>query len=294
MSWVFLTNSHAWKLKKPVRFDHLDFSTPEARRRDCEEEIRLNRRLARDVYQAVVPLTLGQGSALQLGKLGIPVDWLVRMRRLPADRMLDQAIPDRSVSAEDLRKLGTVLAKFYSKAAPIPMTGAEYRARLTKELQASHAELTNTEHGLPDDLAIIVVRALEFLEQNPELFDERARSGKIIEAHGDLRPEHICLERRPVIIDCLEFNRNLRILDPASELTFLALECERLGASHMGELILNSYRDHTGDAPSERLLEFYRTYHACIRARIAVWHLKDHDDVAKWMGKAKQYLQMAA
>jgi aminoglycoside phosphotransferase family enzyme len=120
-------------------------------------------------------------------------------------------------------------------------------------------------------------------------------AGRVVEAHGDLRPEHICLEPEPVVIDCLEFNRSLRILDVASELMFLALECERLGARQIGEWIVGKCNEETGDRPPETLLEFYKSYHACIRAQIAVWHLKDDNisNPAVWTEKAKRYLQLA-
>ena len=137
----------------------------------------------------------------------------------------------------------------------------------------------------------------EFLQQNPKLFDSRVQAGKIVDAHGDLRPEHICLEQRgPVIIDCLEFNRNLRILDAVSEIMFLALECERLGAPNIERLILNRYSEETGDRPSEKLLAFYKSYHACVRAKIAVWHLKDNGirDRDTWITKATDYLSVVS
>src|SRR5262249_4067578 len=97
MSWVFLTDTKAWKLKKPVRYDFLDFSTREARRRDCEEELRLNRRLAPDVYYGIAPLTIDPQGGMRLAGAGETIDWLVRMRRLPADRMLDWAIANQTV-----------------------------------------------------------------------------------------------------------------------------------------------------------------------------------------------------
>jgi aminoglycoside phosphotransferase family enzyme len=122
MSWIFLTDSRAWKLKKPSRFDHLDLSSPEARRRNCVEEVRLNQPLAPNVYRGVVPLTVRAGRILTLGGPGVVDDWLVCMRRLPSDRMLDQAIANRTWSDEDVRKLGIVLADFYSKATPAPIT----------------------------------------------------------------------------------------------------------------------------------------------------------------------------
>jgi len=129
MSWVFLTDTNAWKLKKPVRTEFLDFSTPKARRFDCEEEVRLNRRLARDVYQGVVPLTVNSQGDLQLGGHGEPVDWLVRMRRLPAERMLDQLIARKDVSEPDISILASVLVAFYGKAPPIRITASQYRKR---------------------------------------------------------------------------------------------------------------------------------------------------------------------
>jgi aminoglycoside phosphotransferase family enzyme len=297
MAWVFLTDTQAWKLKKPVRYDYLDFSTPEARHRDCEEEVRLNRRLAPNVYYGVAPLTINTQGDLELDGMGEAIDWLVRMRRLPVESFLDRAIADRTVRAVDVRKVGKVLARFYRKSPPVGITTSEYRGRLIDNVRANERELAKREYDQPLSILGSITRAqLTFLEQQWELFDERVRQGKIIEAHGDLRPEHICLESKPVIIDCLEFNRDFRILDPVSELAFLALECERLGAPHVGDLIMETYNDETGDRPPLQLLMFYKSYHAGLRAKIAVWHLKDHgvNHPTKWTERARHYLHLAA
>src|SRR5262249_30268280 len=161
----------------------------------------------------------------QLGGTGKPVDWLVCMRRLPADRMLDHILVHHNATDEDFSKLASLLAAFYKTAPAILNTGPEYRKRLAIDLEAAQTELSKPEYGLSGDLITSVITPeLEFLRENPVIFDARVRDGKIIEAHGDLRPEHICLERQPVIIDCLEFNRDVRILDAASELTFFSLE----------------------------------------------------------------------
>jgi len=295
LSWVFLTDTQAWKLKKPVRYDYLDFSAPAARRRNCEEEVRLNRSLAPDVYLGVASLTLDAQGEMGLAGKGEPIDWLVRMRRLPADRMLDRAIADRTVNAAETLKVGALLSRFYKQAPPVEMTPAEYRRRLSADALANQRELAKPEYGLPADLLESIIRTqLSYLKQEPGSFDDRIREGRIIEAHGDLRPEHICLENEPVIIDRLEFNRDFRVLDAASDLAFLALECERLGAPWVSDLILDTYRDETGDHPPERLLAFYKNYHACLRAKIAVCRLKDHGvpDWQKWTGRARQYLQL--
>jgi aminoglycoside phosphotransferase family enzyme len=179
----------------------------------------------------------------------------------------------------------------------VAITPARYRQGLADDVSANGHELSLPAYALSKtDIASIIRCQLALLEQDPALFDARVHTGKIIEAHGDLRPEHICLERQPAIIDCLEFNRELRILDIASELAFLALECERLGAPQVGNLILEAYGDTTGDWLPPRLLQFYKSYHACIRAKIAVWHLKEPDarDRTTWISKANHYLQLAS
>ena len=200
-------------------------------------------------------------------------------------------------SKEDAAKVGVLLGGFYSSAAPLPVTTEGYVSQLTDELRSSIEALAKHEQVLTGRLIESSInKAITFIEGHLTLFDARARSGKIIEGHGDLRPEHICLEEKPVIIDCLEFNRDLRIVDPASELMFLNLECERLGSVAAGELIFETYCERTGDDPPEDLLAFYRAYHAAVRAKVAIWHLQDRAvrDVDKWVARARLYLEMAA
>jgi aminoglycoside phosphotransferase family enzyme len=297
MSWVFLTERHAYKLKKPVRYDYLDFSTLAARHWDCIEEVRLNRRLAANVYHGVVPLTVDAQGTLQLAGSGEIIDWLVQMRRLPAERMLDYVIAHGTVPEADIRQVGALLTRFYLQTPPVVVTPAMYRQWLFRDVQANQRELTRPIYALPVALVESVLTAqLAFLEQEPVLLDSRVQAGRIIEAHGDLRPEHVCLEDEPVIIDCLEFNRALRILDTGSELAFLALECERLGAPGVGNRLLETYSNASGDRLPRRLLGFYKSYHASMRAKIAVWHLKEPEvrDAAKWIQKAQHYLHLAS
>jgi aminoglycoside phosphotransferase family enzyme len=296
MSWVFLTDRHAYKLKKPIRWDRLDFSTPELRRRDCAEEVRLNRRLARDVYLGVVTLTLTPGGDLALDGAGEPIDWLVRMRRLPADRMLDARIARGPLAEREIRPAAALLAKFFAGAAPVGITSAEYRARLERGVRSDRRELCRKEFGLPADrVGAIADAQLAFLEGRAELFDRRVGEGRIVDGHGDLRPEHICLVDPPAIIDCLEFSPELRAADPADELAFLALECERLGQPAVGGWFLDTYREVTCDAPPPELLRFHRDYRALRRAVIAVWHLDDpmYRDPDPWRALALRYLELA-
>jgi len=296
MSWVFLTERHAWKLKKPVRTQYVDFSTEAARRLDCEEELRLNARLSDGVYLARVPLAADAEGRLRIGGEGRIVDWLVKMRRLPAARMLDRMIRDRSVDANDVRRAVERLAGFYHASTSIALTPDAYRARFAADIAGNRRELAAPAYGLPGSLiATICTRQQAFLDRRPALFDARVREGRIVEAHGDLRAEHICLETRPQFIDCLEFSRELRVLDAADELGFLALDCERLGAPDLGSVIFATYAGATGDAPPEALLRFYQGHRACVRAKIAIRHL---DDPAlrgqpRWTALALDYLRIA-
>jgi aminoglycoside phosphotransferase family enzyme len=297
MAWVFLTPRRAWKLKKPVRRSFLDFSTIEARRRDCEAEVRLNRRLAPDTYLETVPLTAQPDGTLALRGAGQPVDWLVKMRRLPGERMLDRMIAQSTWQLEDLDALGVLLARFYARSPAEPMTDDRYRQRLQTDIVENLRELLAC-HDLREQQASIrreIGRQQEFVENQWSLPGQRVAEGRIIEAHGDLRPEHVALTDPPVIIDCLEFNRSFRILDPADELAYFAIECERLGAPQVGEATLLAYSRRSGDAPPPELVAFHRSFRALLRAKIAMWHLQDvpERDRSRWIRRTQDYIALA-
>ena len=296
-SWVFLTDHYAYKLKKPVRYAFMDSSTVAARKYYCEEEVRLNRRLAGDVYLATVPLTMDRSGKLELNGMGLTVDWLVKMRRLPADRMLDIVIQSKQIQDRQTRAVAAKLAKFYQASAPVNITPIDSWSGFEREVRANLGELSRPVFGLRKDLVEAPCAAqLNLLKEAPAMFDERVREGRIIEGHGDLRPEHICLlEPEPVIIDCLEFNRELRTLDAAADLAFLAQECERFGAPQVGQIILDVYSEVTHDRPSAILLSFYKSFWACVRAKLCVWHLTDPicHDPGKWSQLARDYLVRA-
>lgn len=296
MSCVFLTDNHAYKMKRPVRFDYLDFSTLEARYRDCLEEVRLNRRLARDVYLGLTSITARPDGGLTLGGDGEVVEWLVKMRRLPRARMLDQVIQRSEVQADDIRRCARVLVEFYRRALPVALEGDEYRGRLENSIHANHLALSDPLFSL-DAASIerIATCQLGMLNSAAELFDRRVGEGRIVEGHGDLRPEHVCLGAEPLFIDCLEFNREFRIVDPVDELGHLALECEFAGATAIGEVLFATYREESGDDPPARLIDFYRSCRAMLRAKLSIWHVRDHEarEHGKWTARAHRYLRLA-
>ena len=294
MAWVFLTDRLVYKMKKPVRYEFLDFSTLERRRLDCEAEVRLNRRLAPGIYLGTVALTRDADGRLQLGGDGEVVEWLVKMVRLPAERMLDRMIASGNVDADALEDAAGVLADFYARAPKQPLPPEAYRQRYAQGVAGHHRQLAA--HGHEAALAGAVRDGLlAFIARHPRLLEARAREDRIVEAHGDLRPEHLCLIEPPVFIDCLEFNRAFRLLDPADELAFLAMECEFEGAALAGDIVFETCTARLHDRPDPVLVHFYKAFRAHLRAALSIAHLGDHPrgPESKWIAKTRRYLQLA-
>ena len=295
MSWVFLVGDRVYKLKKPVRFPYLDYSTLARREAACREELRLNRRLAPDVYLDVLPL-VDTGAALSIGGLGKPVEWLVLMRRLDERDMLEQMIAEQRVKLAQLDRFIFILAQFYRSARPVLLSPAVYLADWQRSLAYNRRVLLDPRLGLPAGLVRRIDRAQRlFLAQRGDLIAARIRHRRIVEGHGDLRPEHISLADKVRIIDCLEFNPRLRVVDPFDEVAYLSLECERLGASWIGAYIERRMKHMLRDGPVDALFTFYRCHRAALRARLAIAHLLEaHPRTPeKWPRVAAAYLELA-
>lgn len=294
MSWVFLTPEHAYKLKKPVSLPDQDFSTLRARHHFCEEELRLNRRLAADVYLAVLPLQASPAGMLRIGQEGPVVDWLVQMRRLPAESMLDFQLAARQAAAGDLRRVGQRLCRFYRQQPPAPLDGRALGRLMLGQVDAAEIDLCRPQGQLaPATVKVVCDTQRAFLRVSAQLLDRRVGQGRVVEVHGDLRPEHVYLGEPLAIIDCLEFSARLRMQDAADEVGFLALECERAGAPDLGRVLLDTYRRGSGDDVDERLVDFYQGFRATVRARLAIRRLAEPGaDEAKWRLRARQYLAL--
>ena len=270
ISHVFLAGDLVYKLKKGVRFPFLDFSTLERREHACREELRLNRRLAESVYLDVIPVRRGPAGQFTLGEdaddRGEVVEWLVQMRRLPAERMLDSLYHHGELRPYHIDQLAALLARFYASAPRAPFTEEAYRQRCLAHVGENRESLRNS---LPAGQAALVERVhafqLQLLRLRPELFDARVQAGRIVEGHGDLRAEHICLTEPIAIFDCIEFREEFRQLDLADEIAFLVADCDFLGAEWIGPRLVHRFGQLSGDRPPAVLLDFYKAYRACVR-----------------------------
>jgi aminoglycoside phosphotransferase family enzyme len=299
MSWVFLSADRVLKLKKPVRFPFLDFSTIAAREFHCREEVRLNARLAPGVYLGVRALQWHDGGFVllpteRLAAPGQTVDWVVLMRRLPEDRMLSSLIARGRVGTDDVDGLIALLGRFYREAMTLPISGEEYASRFHRE-QASNREVLLRPQFALDHAALALDRMDRALVRHVELLYERCSRGCIVEGHGDLRPEHVCLIDPPVVIDCLEFNAQLRQVDPFDELAFLGLECGLGGADWIAPRLVAGLSAALDDRLSPALIHLYTAHRALLRARLAMAHLLDPEPrtPGKWPPLGQRCVQRA-
>ncbi|WP_456635239.1 hypothetical protein [Bradyrhizobium sp. USDA 10063] len=295
MSWVFMNGERVYKLKKPVRFPYLDFSTVERRAAACRAEADLNRRLAHDVYLGVVPLTENAASYAIDGS-GRIVDWLVVMRKLDENDTLESALHHRNLHRPQLKRLTAVLGDFYSRATRILMDPETYPVALYKAAIADWHMLLNPRFDLPrGSIEHIAAVQRRFLTECSTVLKDRVHHRHIVDAHGDLRPEHIWLSAPFPIIDCLEFNAHLRALDALEEIAFLHLECERLGSRWAGDFIRQRLAKLLRDDPSNGVFLFYRIGRAMLRARLSIAHLNDVQPRTpeKWPRLTRAYLGFA-
>lgn len=299
MSWLFFVGDRVLKLKKPVRFEFLDFSTLADREFYCREEVRLNSRLAPDVYLGLLALQFDAGRfslvpEAQLPAPGRTVDWLVSMRRLPPERTLLHRIARSRVEPRDIDALVDRLVAFYRAAPSVPIAPDAYLGRFHGQ-QATNRQVLLMPHLQLPDVARVLDRFDAALTRGAPALRQRALNHCIVEGHGDLRPEHVWLVPTPVVIDCLEFSAPLRQVDPYDELAFLAMECALAGADWIGQRILAGCAGGLGRAPSPALMAIYTAHRALLRARLAMAHLLDSQPRTpqRWPLQAERYLGRA-
>jgi aminoglycoside phosphotransferase family enzyme len=296
MSWIFLVDDFVYKLKKPVSYSLFDHRSLQSRWKNSQEEFYINKQLAKDIYLAVLPLVINEKGMLQIDGEGEVTDWLVKMKRIPDGNMLDYAIQHQNINEKQLMQAAVLLAEFYKTAPPYPITLASYSDKLESQISFNYNQLTNPLFGLSRTLIEeLTAGQRAFVLARQPMFEKRIAGKKIIDAHGDLRPEHICLGPPVAIIDRLEFSKDLRIVDVAEELSFLSMECEIIGDKHAGQVFLDVYSKLTNDHIPGPLMNFYKIKKACLRAYLVARHIEEphyqHDP--KWLTKANAYLQLA-
>ena len=280
ISYVFIAGAFVYKLKKAVRFSFIDSADMARRRKLCEDEIRLNRRLAPDVYAGMFPV-YRVGADFMLGDPSHPhdeaVDYVIKMRRLPADRMLDRMIARGEVDRTTIHALASVIVNFHRSASSAHATKYGAASALWHRIVG---EMMEVEPLVGSTLSAEKFRLIDgfcrgFISTHWRMLNARAASGRVREGHGDLRCEHICIEEgRISIFDCVEFSERLRTCDIASEVAFLAMDLDRFGRADLADELVGAIIEMMNDDDFAVITPFYKCYRAVIRG--VVESLRSH------------------
>jgi aminoglycoside phosphotransferase family enzyme/predicted kinase len=300
ISWVVLAGAYAYKVKKPVDFGFLDFATVERRAVVCADEVRLNRRLAPDVYLGVVWIVRRDGE-YRVGGAGTPVEPAVRMRRLPEAGMLPNLLASGQADERLIRRIARRVARFHAGAA----TGAgvdehgspaAIRANWDENFDQTAPFLGRAVDPPVND---VIRRYVErFMSERAELFVRRVTEGRIREGHGDLHAASICVVGgRPVFFDCLEFSARYRCADVAAEAGFLAMDLDHHGRADLAHAFIQEYVRASGDAELPALLPFYQCYRAYVRGKVRCLRLTEPgltpEAEARTAAEARAYFDLA-
>jgi aminoglycoside phosphotransferase family enzyme len=300
MSYVFLAGDYVYKIKKPVNFGFLDYTTLDNRRLYCQKEIELNRRLCPDAYLGVVKVTNDNGH-IRMGGKGKTAEYAVKMRHLPHEAMMDVMLAHNRVNTQMISSVAEILVAFHSQA----VTGANISAfgGLDTITQNAEENFTQTEKYIGTAIPQNTYQRLRaytggFIKANAFLFKRRVAGGRIRDCHGDLHAAHICFCRNGICIyDCIEFNDRFRYCDVASEVAFLAMDLDHYGRKDLSDAFITAYVEKSHDEELRKLLNFYKCYRAYVRGKVACFQYDDPyisaGEKAKILANAKGYFELA-
>lgn len=299
ISFVLIAGEFVYKVKKPVDFGFLNFTTLEKRRHFCQEELLLNRRLCPSLYLNVLPISQ-EGDNFSLNGPGEPVEYCLKMVRMPEEKMMANVIKAGSLDEKKLAQIVDILVHFYDTAAG----GAEIKEFGTaKSVTVNVLENFEQTEGFIGCEALsqkqfdqITSYAKNFLTKEA-LFDERIAADKIRDCHGDLYSANICLTDQVYIFDCIEFNQRFRYCDVASDVAFLAMDLDYQGLETLSDFFINRFMAGSQDNGIKKMLNFYKCYRAYVRGKIGLFtaHSPEIDDTIKnvCLKQAKQYFLLA-
>lgn len=299
ISFVFLTGDYVYKVKKPVDFGFLDFTTLEKRRFYCYQEVMLNRRLCPDTYLGVVAITR-EGEDFLVEGSGKEVEYAVKMHRLPHQRMMDELLQSDQVTPEMMQRVAERLAKFHRQAEIseqlASIGGLDTVARNAEEnfvQTKSYVNKTISE----EQYERIKDYSYSFIERSSPLFAERVKRGRIRDCHGDLHAAHICFGNGLCIFDCIEFNDRFRYIDVASEVAFLAMDLDCYSRPDLARRFVDAYVDISRDRELLQLLDFYKCYRAYVRGKVEGFKLDDphisEEEKTRVLVRSSRYFDLA-
>ncbi len=270
ISYLFFTPKFVYKVKKPVNFGFLDFTTLKKRLHFCKEEVRLNRRLSKGIYLGVVKIT-PTNSGLRIAGKGKAVEYAVKMRRLPEHRILQDMLLKNKVTGRTIGRVARAIAWFHKKAKTSAHIRRYGSLDAVKANIAENFSQTKTQIGKTLSKKLyekINSFAQGFLKAHAPLFAQRVKGGFIRDCHGDIHAEHISVSKRIDIIDCIEFNRRFRYSDTVSDIAFLLMDMDFLGRADLSRKLEEEYFNASRDAGARAVLDFYKCHMAYVRGKV--------------------------
>jgi aminoglycoside phosphotransferase family enzyme/predicted kinase len=298
ISYVLLTGGDAYKIKKAVKLDFLDFESLDARRVFCERELELNRRFAPALYVGVVAIT-GSPEAPAIGGDGTPIEYAVRMREFPQEALLSAIAAAGGLTAERIDELAEAVAAFHASAVRAEAGAPVATPAIVRELaMANFTEMAPLVTDLEVESAIARLQrwTARELEAIAPALDERRRRGFIRDCHGDLHLDNVAVvDGRVTLFDCLEFNSQMRWGDVLSDAAFLVMDLSHRGRPDLANRFVNAYLEATGDYDGVGVLRFYVVYRAMVRAKVAAIAANGAvaDARLRRQGECREYLALA-
>jgi len=299
MSYIFLTGEYVYKVKKPVNLGYLDYTTLEKRHFFCHQELELNRRLCHGAYLAVVPI-VEEKAGIRIEGRGRAIEYAVKMKQLPRDRMMDVLLPRGQVTMEMVARVAEKLVDFHDRAETNQKIADFGRLDVIRQNTDENFAQTEKYIGISitaEEYHHIKNYTNDFVASNTSLFDKRVREGKIRDCHGDLHTAHVCFTDDICIYDCIEFNDRFRYCDVASEIAFLAMDLDRYQQARLSRHLVNTYVRLSHDEELLKLLDFYKCYRAYVRGKVESFKFDDpyipEVEKAKVLSAAQSYCQLA-
>jgi len=293
ISLLFFTGHHVYKVKKPVDFGFLDFTSIEKRKFFCEEEVRLNRRLSPEIYLGVVKITKEDNRILLDGR-GEVVEYAVQMKQIPEEFLMDKLLKKGQVTPKMIEAVSEKLARFYSTAETSDFIKSFAKPERIKQDTDENFEQTEKYIGVTitkDVYTEVRNRTNNFLRAQAEIFYQRIAEDRIRDCHGDLRLEHIFWGDEISIFDCIEFNERFRYTDTAADLAFLAMDLDYHGRKDLSGHLIQRYIEKSGDQDLTKVLDFYKCYRAYVRGKVESFRLDDSNIPEKEKREALQRAQ---
>jgi len=299
ISFVFLTKNFVYKVKKAVNLGFLDFTTLEKRRFFCEKELELNRRLCGDMYVEVVPIN--RSNIIKIKGEGATVEYAVKMKRIPQEKMLSQLLGKNMVNNELISRIAKTIADFHSKAETNKRISdfgslAVIETNWTENLEQTEEYIGKTISR--KDFEIIRERISDFMKRNVSFFEKRMKEGRVRDCHGDIHSGNIFVTDRVYIFDAIEFNERFRYSDVASDVAFLAMDLDFKKRADLSSFFAEKYIEYSGDPELTKLLPFYKCYRAYVRGKVISFKLKDpnvgKEEKSAAMKEANAYFKLAS